>query len=96
MRISDAGKKRPFNPKAIEAMRAANLSRQLSDAEIAYRKKRSKAQQKPVEALRGGEKLYFNSIGDAATFVNGASSNISKACRGHIKSAYGFKWKYKD
>ena len=36
----------------------------------------------------------FNSIKEASSFVNGASTNIVKCLKGKTKSAYGFLWKY--
>ncbi len=40
----------------------------------------------------GTEKLH-GSIEEAAKYIGGDQSFISKACRGKVKSAYGFKWK---
>ena len=37
----------------------------------------------------------FNSIKEASSFINGASSNIVKCLKRKTKSAYGFIWKYK-
>ena len=36
------------------------------------------------------------SMNDAAEACGGHQANISKACLGKIKTAYGFKWKFKD
>lgn len=41
--------------------------------------------------LKATEYLLENNI----TSNKGASSRISKICRGIDKSAYGYKWKYK-
>lgn len=41
---------------------------------------------------------YFNSISDAARWVNkeGKTSVISACCKGKKPSIYGYKWKYTD
>ena len=36
----------------------------------------------------------YNSIKNAATSVNGKSSNIGNVCHGRMKSAYGFRWRF--
>lgn len=38
----------------------------------------------------------FNSASEAEAFLNKKSHHISSCCRGSRKSAYGFKWMYKD
>ena len=38
----------------------------------------------------------FDSITEAANFVGGRSTSITRVCRGRRPSAYGYKWKYKD
>lgn len=40
----------------------------------------------------------YSSIKDAALSIkdNASTSSISKACKGILKTAYGFKWKYKN
>lgn len=53
------------------------------------------------KAVRGvsiatGEEMIFPSQGDAALYFDSpkGTSNISRCCNGHIKSAYGFRWEY--
>lgn len=36
----------------------------------------------------------FNSVGEAARFINKGSSHITEVCNGIHKTAYGYKWKY--
>lgn len=46
--------------------------------------------------LNGNEMQEFVSIAQACRAVNGKSySNISKACKGNQKTAFGYKWKFK-
>ena len=38
----------------------------------------------------------WDSARDIQTSLNIAESNINKCCNGHIKTAYGYVWKYSD
>lgn len=38
----------------------------------------------------------WNSLKDAAAFINRAQQNISRCCRGKCKSCGGFIWRYED
>ena len=38
----------------------------------------------------------FNSIAEAGKSVNARSSNIGECCRGHKKTAYGYRWKFME
>lgn len=38
----------------------------------------------------------FESIAEAGRSVNARSSNIGECCRGHKKTAYGYRWKYME
>lgn len=52
-------------------------------------------QNKKIEAIRNGLIVkQFESIKDAAQEVKGLSTNIVKALKGKIKSAYGYQWRY--
>lgn len=54
---------------------------------------------KPVVSFdRAGNECDFNSLLEAEITlgIKGASTMISRCCKGKIKSAYGFKWRYKS
>ncbi|MTP73642.1 hypothetical protein GMB80_11960 [Turicibacter sanguinis] len=38
----------------------------------------------------------YNTVKEAAEDVGGTRSNITRACRGSINHAYGYKWEYAD
>ena len=40
--------------------------------------------------------VVFDSIKSAARFCDGHDANITKCCKGQIKSAYGYHWNYYD
>lgn len=56
------------------------------------------AHKKPVTAynLDGTKYMDFDSLTEAAQFLNGKSNNIWSALSGNTKSAYGYMWKYKS
>ena len=43
-----------------------------------------------------GEKIKFNSVTDAASYVNGDIGNICAAAHKRMPSAYGYFWSYND
>ena len=43
-----------------------------------------------------GNKIYYNSISEAAKSLNVTGSNISSALKGKLKTAYGYKWLRKE
>ena len=51
---------------------------------------------KPIEQLNLEGKVigHFNSLVEAEKKLGFNNSNISKACRGIQKTAYGYKWRY--
>lgn len=44
--------------------------------------------------LEGNIIKIFNSISEAARFINGKDSSINRVCRGKSKMAYGYFWEY--
>ena len=40
--------------------------------------------------------MVFDSLNDAASWCNGKAMNISACCRGRQKTAYGYRWKFKE
>ena len=56
------------------------------------------AHKKPVTAynLDGTKYRDFDSLTDAAQFLNGKINNIHSVLSGNSKSAYGYMWKYKS
>lgn len=62
------------------------------------REKSAKAHQKAVIQLdKNGDVIsWYSSLLEAekALGINGASTMISRCCKGKIKQAYGFKWEY--
>ena len=53
---------------------------------------------KPILQLdmKGNIIKEWKSGKDAANYVKGNNANITTVCKGRQKSAYGFKWKYKN
>jgi len=49
---------------------------------------------KPVVCRTTGQE--YSSVSEAARYVNGTSSTLSRCCLGKAKTAYGMKWKYKE
>lgn len=47
-------------------------------------------------SIDGLKLATFNSVSDAAVFVNGNKSPIIKCCKGNAHTAYGFVWRYND
>lgn len=47
-----------------------------------------------IDLLTGKILNTFDSVSEAARFVDGDSSSIAKVCRGIYKSSKGFGWKY--
>lgn len=58
----------------------------------------AEAHKKPVTAfnLDGSKYMDFNSLTEAAAFLNGKANNINSVLSGHTKSAYGYMWRYKS
>lgn len=48
------------------------------------------------KTLDGKAIAHYISICEAAKSVYGDRASISKACRGKLKTAYGFLWEYRD
>lgn len=48
------------------------------------------------KTLDGKAIAHYVSVCDAAKSVYGDRASISKACRGKLKTAYGFLWEYRD
>ena len=49
-----------------------------------------------IGILPNGEVHHFTSATEAAMLLNGSQTNISAACRGKKKTAYGYKWMFAD
>ena len=43
-----------------------------------------------------GNKIYYNSISEAAKSLKVSGSNISSALNGKLKTAYGYEWFRKE
>lgn len=57
-------------------------------------KKATERRMKPVIGIKGNEVINFNSISEAGRYFNKGATCISKCCKGKMKSAYGYVWKY--
>lgn len=64
----------------------------------AYKNGLAKSHPKSIKQydLKGNYIQTFESIVKASKEVNGNTSNINKCVKGHINSAYGYKWRYID
>ena len=49
-----------------------------------------------VIGTKDGITVEFNSVSDAARFINGSRSSVHKCCSGKAKTGGGFTWKYKE
>lgn len=67
-----------------------------SDVKFIPHKSKTRGRKVEQYTLDGKYIRTFNSMIEAANFVNHSYTNISKVCRGEYESAYGYKWKYKE
>jgi hypothetical protein len=49
-----------------------------------------------VIGTKDGITVEFNSVSDAARFINGNRSSVHKCCTGKQKTGGGYAWKYKE
>jgi hypothetical protein len=49
-----------------------------------------------VIGTKDGVTVEFNSVADAARFINGSRSSVHKCCNGKAKTGGGYTWKYKE
>jgi hypothetical protein len=49
-----------------------------------------------VIGTKDGITVEFNSVSDAARFINGSRSSVHKCCSGKAKTGGGYTWKYKE
>ena len=49
-----------------------------------------------VIGTKDGITVEFNSVADAARFINGSRSSVHKCCSGKAKTGGGYTWKYKE
>lgn len=50
----------------------------------------------PVIGTKDGVTVEFNSVSEAARFINGNRASIHKCCTGKQKTGVGYVWKYKE
>jgi hypothetical protein len=70
------------------------------DASLAHKgRKRPEGGGKKPHAVIGtkdGITVEFNSVSDAARFINGSRSSVHMCCNGKAKTGGGYTWKYKE
>jgi len=49
-----------------------------------------------AKKIRRSDGKVFDSINQAARYLNGQPINISRCCRGVSKSSYGYNWEFAD
>lgn len=49
-----------------------------------------------VIGTKDGITVEFNSVSDAARFINGSRSSVHMCCNGKAKTGGGYTWKYKE
>ena len=49
-----------------------------------------------VIGTKDGITVEFNSVADAARFINGSRSSVHRCCSGKAKTGGGYTWKYKE
>ena len=49
-----------------------------------------------VIGTKDGITVEFNSVSDAARFINGSRSSVHRCCNGKAKTGGGYTWKYKE
>lgn len=50
----------------------------------------------PVIGMKDNITVEFNSVADAARFINSSRSSVHKCCSGKAKTGGGYTWKYKE
>lgn len=57
----------------------------------------SKSKFKPIQMINDGKVIKeFDSLKEAAEYVDGSHGNISAAANGKLHKAYGYYWRYKN
>ena len=84
-----------YKPKPTKRERSktcsSTCSNKLNKANANKRKRKIKQFSVNNELIK-----EWDSARDIQTSLNIAESNINKCCNGHIKTAYGYVWKYSD
>lgn len=88
------GEKSPLYGKhpSEETRMKMSVSRKNSEAVQSHMQKINKAKAKKVLCVETG--VIYASAHEAARQLGFGQGNISSACRGEYKQAYGFQWKY--
>jgi len=87
LKISQAKKGKPLSPQHVENLKIGIKNRKP------WIKPSRKVEQYDLE---GNLINVFNSSKEADITMGGKGNNVADCCRGKQKTAYGFKWKYKE
>lgn len=49
-----------------------------------------------IQILPNGEEIKWNSLREVERELGFSHGNISKACKGYCKKAYGYRWKFEE
>ena len=89
-------KKAKFSKEALEKMSKSHIGKKLSE-ETKEKIKENSKRIKVCQYSLGGELIeIYNGQREAARKSNVDSSSISKCCKGKVKTAGGYIWKYYD
>lgn len=102
----DRGSKRPWvgrkgadNPMYGKPSPMRGVSKPKGKDSPLYGRKRPEGGGKkphPVIGTKDGVTVEFNSVADAARFINGNRASVHKCCTGKQKTGGGYVWKYKE
>lgn len=92
-KISESHKR---NPKVLAHIRGLNAARAGLAKTPEQRRKMAENQPRRREIVNTDTGEVFGSVRDAAASCGGAHPNIVKACTGDRRTAYGYRWAYKE
>ena len=73
---------------------SSSMKRYYEEHKSTAKGRREENGKKVVRVDDCGNEMVFETIRDAALYVNGHPQNIASCCNGKRKTAYGFKWKF--
>ena len=93
------GKKGADNPMFGKVGAMKGVARPKGKDSPLYGRKRPEGGGKkphPVIGTKNGEQHYFDSVSDAAKFINRTRASVHRCCTGKTKTGGGYVWKYAE
>jgi hypothetical protein len=93
--VGKSGSNNPMYGKPSAMRGKSNLGASLAHK---GRKRPEGGGKKPhaVVGMKDGKEHHFESVADAARFINGSRSSINKCCNGKAKTGGGYTWEYRE